>query len=398
MREFWLHIPFEQQCLLGVLLLLLIYQVYFYLRYMLLRTEHRQDVNEVPQDEDKEPHFVQLDLFAPAVKGVSVIVAARNESDNLRHFLHALLEQDYPLFEVIVVNDGSLDNTAEVLEEYQHKYRHMRTTFVPCQARVISSKKLALSLAVKAARYKYLLLTDADCRPESRLWIREMMKGFEDGEQTDIVLGYGAYFPSTGHVGRLTQYETLFTGLQYMGFARAGHAYMGVGRNLAYRKDLFVEHNGFSGFIGAKAGDDDLFVNHTATDTNTAVVSTPESVTWSIPKTSFRDWYQQRRRHLSVSPMYRFDTKLRLTIEPVTRGLMYVALVVLLAVGTWQVKVIAAAVYLVRLLLQYVIMHNGARRLGGATVPCLSIVWFDVMMPLLTLWLMAFPQRKNQYW
>ena len=395
------HIPLWELVLLGAFLVLFLYQVYFLFRYMWLRSqasEVQQESVVASTPRSNKPHLIQLDLFAPTVKGVSVIVSARNEALNLKPFLQALLEQDYPLFEVIVVNDGSEDDTQDVLDAYMVKYRRLKLTFVPKGARVISSKKLALTLAVKAARYDYLLFTDADCRPESKYWVRDMVRGFEANEQTEIVLGYGAYFATKGHVSRLTQYETLTTGLQYMGFARAGRPYMGVGRNLAYRKELFVRNNGFASFAGEKAGDDDLFVNHTATSANTIVVSTPESITWSLPKSSFSAWYQQRKRHLSVSPLYTPKTKFLLALEPICRGLFYALLLVLMVVAAWPVKVAIGGIYLLRLLLQYGVFARGARLLRGERVPMVSIAWFDITLPILTLFLLSSPRKRNQYW
>ena len=145
--------------------------------------------------------------------------------------------------------------------------------FVPREARVMSTKKLALTIGVKAAHYDYLLMTDADCRPESRNWIREMMSGFIcGGEQIEVVLGYGAYFEKNTLLSSLINYDTLFIGLQYLGMAAAGYPYMGVGRNLAYKKDTFFKNHGFRGLLNERSGDDDLFVNKVTTRYNTAIV------------------------------------------------------------------------------------------------------------------------------
>jgi len=263
---------------------------------------------------------------------VSVIVCARNEADNLRHYLQALTCQKYPEFEVIVVNDGSEDDTQLVLEQSAKLFHNLRLTFVPHDAWVRSSKKLALTLAAKAAKYDYLLLTDADCRPESPRWIEEMMRGFSNPE-TEVVLGYSGYFSENSFVNRLIQYDTVFSALTYLGHALSRHPYMGVGRNLAYKKETFFRHNGFAGTLSQRAGDDDLFVNKIANRHNTEVVLTPDSYTWSVPKRTFAEWRIQKYRHLSVAPSYRLSTRLRLTAEPLIRGLWYasfIALIVLL--------------------------------------------------------------------
>ena len=330
-------------------------------------------------------------------EGVTVVLCAHNESDNLSHYLHVLLTQDYPEYEVIVVDDGSEDRTREVIERYMASDKRLRMTFVPYGARVGSTKKLALTLAAKAAQYDYLLLTDADCVPASKYWIREMMAGFGDGK--DVVLGFGAYFEEPGHINRLMRYDTLFNGLHYLGAALCGHPYMGVGRNLAYRKSLFFESGGFTHLMNNRAGDDDLFVNHVATKTNTAVVLSRDSYTWSPTKKSFKEWWQQKRRHLSVSHQYKAVSKLRLGIEPLTRGLFYALVLVTVIYQLFIVHcplsiplLVAVALFLIRWIMQTIMINVSARRMGLKRFGMLSILWFDITLPLVNLWMISVPR------
>ena len=283
-------------CLLGALVLLLGYQCYFYLRYIGIANRWQRR------------HAATTIVAKSEWPKVSVIVCARNEQRNLQDYLHALLTQDYPCYEVIVINDGSEDDTQIILERYTQQTKQLYTTFIPRDARVISSKKLALTIGAKAANYDHLLLTDADCRPVSRHWISEMMSGFAN-PSTEVVLGYGAYFDKPTVLSSLISYDTLFIALQYMGMAAAGKPYMGVGRNLAYKKETFFSHDGFRGMLGEPSGDDDLFVNKVSNKENTAIVCSQASVTWSAPKTSWQEWIHQKRRHLSVSPRYRINSK-----------------------------------------------------------------------------------------
>jgi len=385
--------------LLGVFAAAWMYQLYFYLRYILAAVRRTKP--------NTTGHVQQTD--AP---GVSIIVCARNEEANLRDYLQALLTQDYPLFEVIVVNDGSVDNSRELLEYWEKRYSNLRLTFVPQGAKVGSTKKLAITLGAKAAQYDYLLLTDADCRPESNRWIAEMMQGFSqqpaaNGQQPiEIVLGFGAYFCRRSMLNRLIQFDTLFCGLQYLGMAACGHPYMGVGRNLAYSKRLFFAHGGFQGLMDRRAGDDDLLVNREATAQNTAVVCTPQSLTWSVPKLTWRDWFRQKRRHLSVSPGYRTATKCRLLCEPLTRGILYGALIALIVLcvqpianGQWQMSngewpmaiiwpaIVALAAMLLRWIGQCVLLGIAASRWGTTKTILLLPLW-EVFLPLVTLILM----------
>ena len=379
--------------LTGATGLLFLLQFYWYCRY------EAAPARKMRKDKKKD----QTVMESPPV---SVVLCAHNESDNLSHYLQALLTQDYPVYEVIVVDDGSEDETRAVVERYMVHDSRLKMTFVPYGARVGSTKKLALTLAAKAAQYDYLLLTDADCRPESDQWIASMMRGFGDGgKQRDIVLGFGAYFVERGHVNRLERYDTLFNGLHYLGAAICGHPYMGVGRNLAYRKSLFFESGGFSHLMTNKAGDDDLFVNHAATRTNTGVVMNRESYTWSLSKKTMKEWWQQKRRHLSVAPAYRTSTKWRLLFEPMTRGLFYASVLAVLilafAVRPRMISLItvcaAGGFFLLRWMTQALVLNVSARRMGVGRFGIFTILWFDIVLPLVNLWMLTVPKRMKKW-
>ena len=346
------------------------------------------------------------------VAGVSVLVCAHNEAYNLSAYLYALLSQDYPKYEVIVVDDGSEDKTREVIESYMVQDKRVRTTFVPKEARVRSTKKLALTLAAKAAQYDYLLLTDADCTPESTHWISEMMRGFMSCTKDDvqctkeIVLGFGAYFYEKGFVNRLVRYDTLFNGLHYLSAAAHGHPYMGVGRNLAYKKELFFKTGGFKKMMNNRAGDDDLFVNHVANRKNTAVVSSRASITWSPAKTTMRDWWQQKRRHLSVSHDYRLGTKIRLASEPMSRGLFFLAVIALLVAFACQpivgsplsiLAALALGLFLLRWIVQTIIINLSAKRMGLHGFNMFTILGMDIFLPLVSLYMLCVPKKQVKW-
>ncbi len=394
--------------LLGSLLLLFVLQMYFYIRYLAaparkMRRDKKSQISNVKNEVNRALAAEKSQIS----EGVSVILAAHNESYNLSQYLQALLSQDYPLYEVIVVDDGSEDSTRDVVERYMTTDPRLKMSFVPYGARVRSTKKLAITLAAKAAKYDYLLLTDADCVPESSHWISEMMSGFQLSTvnsqlSTDIVLGFGAYFMHKSHLNRLVQFDTLFNGLHYLGAALCGHPYMGVGRNLAYKKSLFFESGGFSHLMTTRAGDDDLFVNHVATRTNTSVVISRESLTWSPSKRTFKEWWQQKRRHLSVSPQYRTSTKCRLAFEPLTRGLFYAlflcALVYYFLCTSYIVPLyIALGLFLLRWIVQTIILNTSARRLGLKSFNMFSILWFDIVLPLINLWMLVVPKRQTKW-
>lgn len=368
--------------LLAVVLFAFLHQVYFYFRYIIKGGKISPSIEN--SAEDTPP--------------VSVVVCAHNEYNNLQDYLTILLNQDYPCYEVIVVDDSSEDGSDLLLERWSRQYPNLYHTFVPRGARVLSSKKLALTIGIKAANHEHVLLTDADCRPESRYWIREMVKGFNTS-QIEVVLGFSPYFEKKGLLNRLIGYDTLFNGLQYMGMARAGKPYMGVGRNLAYKRSTFFSTNGFKGLLGNQAGDDDLFINRVATRHNTNVICNRESIIWSEPKTTWREWFHQKRRHLSVSPHYRTSSKLRLFLEPFSRGMLYVGVLSSVIWGSIEIISVALTLFLLRFLTQLILINVASHRLGMKGYG-LGIIFYDIILPLIVLYIMVTQkwQKKPLYW
>ncbi|MCD7977228.1 MAG: glycosyltransferase, partial [Tannerellaceae bacterium] len=212
---------------------------------------------------------------------VSVIVYAKNESYNLQRNLPSLLTQDYPDYEVIVINDGSTDESEDVLKLLENEYKHLYHTFIPQESKYLSRKKLALTVGIKAAKNDTLLFIEANCYPVGKNWIRSMVEQYEP--DTEIVLGFCSYPETKGFFHKLVSYDNLLSGLKYLSAALAGYPYKGSGRNLSYRKDLFFRNKGFRNSLSLHAGEDDLFINTNANKKNTKVVYSPESMTEMIP-------------------------------------------------------------------------------------------------------------------
>jgi glycosyltransferase involved in cell wall biosynthesis len=218
------------------------------------------------------------------------------------------LEQDYPVFEVLVVNDHSFDETEKIILSFQKKYPILRLLSKPDG--VLPGKKAALSIGIQKSSFEILFLSDADCRPISRQWLRTMQRSLTPHQ--DMVLGYGPYEKTNGWLNIFIRFEAFYTAIQYFSFALAGHPYMGVGRNLVYRRHLFQRAGGFRSHAHLLSGDDDLFVNQMADATNTAINLFPDTRVFSGPKTSWRGYYIQKRRHLSVGSHYRWQHQLLL--------------------------------------------------------------------------------------
>lgn len=254
---------------------------------------------------------------------ISVIIAARNEETNLKEFLPLILNQDYPNFEVIVVNDRSWDGSEIILKNLKEEYSNLYIVENPDLGKDGFAKKMALTLGIKASKFDNLLLIDADCKPSSISWISEMADGFY---KKDIVLGAGMYIKTRGILNKFIRFDTILIALQYLSMAKAKIPYMGIGRNLAYKKDLYEKVRGFKNHYHIPSGDDDLFVNETANSENTSIVFCKDSITFSNPKRTFKDWLIQKRRHNLTGAYYKLYHKLLLLLYPFTLLVFYSSL------------------------------------------------------------------------
>ena len=248
--------------------------------------------------------FAKAQKITPKRIPISVIVCAKNEEDNVLNFIPLLAEQNYPDYEIVLIDDASSDATLDIFEGFEKQYSNIRLVKVQNNEAFWGNKKYALTLGIKAAKKEYLLFTDADCYPTSKDWITAMSSQFT--MQKTIVLGYGKYekIPNS-FLNKIIRYETLLTAVQYFSWAKIGHPYMGVGRNLAYKKDEFFNVNGFIEHMQVRSGDDDLFINQAANGKNTTIAYTAESFTLSKPKTSYTDWLIQKRRHVATAQYYK---------------------------------------------------------------------------------------------
>ena len=318
-------------------------------------------------------YFSRLSFYKPGERSsteqpVSIVVCARNEYENLRTNLPHWLDQDYPEFELIVVNDSSDDNTEELLKDYKKRYGNLKVFDLKQNLNFFKGKKFPLSLGIKSASYDIVLLTDADCTPASNQWVRRMQSGFVEGK--DIVLGYGAYEKRPGFLNRFIRFDAFHVAIQYLSLALAGKAYMGVGRNLSYRKSLFFGQKGFSSHYKVHSGDDDLFVNSVATKTNTQIEISKASQTISAAKRSFNGWFNQKRRHFTTGRHYSKKSRSTLMWYGLSKVLFY-SFAVVLIIMTYNLLVILAALFLYLVSLM-IIFRKAAIKLDEADLSLVS--------------------------
>lgn len=299
---------------------------------------------------------------------VSVIICARDEAANITRNLPGTLIQNYPTsHEILVINDNSFDESKYILEEYQKQYKQLKLVELKQEARFIPGKKFPLSVGIKTAKYEVVLLTDADCVPATEYWIQKMQEVYT--AETEIVLGYGAHHKRKGLLNKLIRWETFHTALQYLSYALAGLPYMGVGRNLSYKKTVFFRNKGFSAHNNIPSGDDDLFINMAATRTNTTIQIDPDSFTLSSPAKTWKQWKRQKSRHYSTGKYYKPLHKFLLTVYAGSHFLFFPLLVLSLVYFDWKLSL---AVYALRLLVQFYTLYKTMHKLGEKDL----LVWF----------------------
>ena len=291
---------------------------------------------------------------------VSVIICARDEAANLAKNLPGSLVQAYSTtHEIIVVNDNSFDDSKYLLEEFERDFKHLKIVELKQEAKMIPGKKFPLSIGIKTAKYEIVLLTDADCVPSSELWIEKIQESYDDS--TEIVLGYGAYHKKKGLLNRLIRWETFHTALQYLSYALAGKPYMGVGRNLSYKKVIFFRHKGFSSFNHISSGDDDLFINIAATKNNTKINISPEAFTLSDSPSNWNQWIKQKRRHYSTAKYYKPLHKFLLGLYSLSHFLFFPILITAIAFYNWQWSLL---VFFIRFIIQIIILYPSMKKLN----------------------------------
>lgn len=363
--------------IIGILSLFFIIQIYYHLRYF---TAISFGKNNISNRKNKLP--------------VSVIIAARNESNNLQQYLDSILTQDYPKYEVIVVNDCSYDNSSDVLKGFTARYNHLKVVELEEDDKYKHGKKFALTLGIKAASHEHLLFTDADCQPVSKHWIESMQNEFSD--EKEIVIGHSPYFKGKGFINAFARFETFFTALQYLSFAIRKNPYMAVGRNMAYTKSLFFKGKGFASHMHLMSGDDDLFIQQNATSKNTAVCILENSFVFSPAKGSLSEYIRQKFRHLRDGKEYKTSHKYSLSMIMLSSMLFYVTLIV--GFSLQLPYELTVGFLMARIVLLGIFYFNAMRRLGLKDIFPFYLIFDILYFLIIPIWAFLALFTKQKRW
>ena len=364
---------------LGLLILCLYYGIFFF----------RLGRYKGPSRKKNSPSPAKL-------PPVSVVLAAQNDGDWLRQNLVYLLEQDYPDFEVVVVDYLSTDETQYILRLLAQNYSRLKVVTLTNNANGYQGLKYPFSIGIKTAQNDILLLAEPECIPMDTTqfnWIRSMVSGYVH-DHIDIVLGYCgiAYKPSL--FNWLQQYDNLLYSVEYLGSAILRAPFTGNGRNLSYRRSLFLKNDGFIYHYNIPDGADDMFVNQNARSRNTAVVLSPESFTLVQPQPTLRQWHLYRRHRVSTHSFYSLPLKLRRLLPPLGILLFYLFGALLLALAALPWQILAAALAL-KLAWQIVATAAAARRLAVKPVVYILSPLFEIYFLIANTFLSLFPLPKK---
>jgi glycosyltransferase involved in cell wall biosynthesis len=314
---------------------------------------------------------------------VSIIVCAQDKADDLLKHLPFLLDQDYPDYQVVVVNAASSDHTEDVLQSFESNSR-LYHTFLPVGVKGVSPRKMAMTIGIKAAKYDYVLFTDPEATPSSRLWLAAMMRQFTQGG--DVVLGYAPFNREPGMAGRMVAYDNVCAAMQYLGLALNGLAYRAHSANLAFRKELFFSNKGFASHLFLRSGDDDLLIREIATPTNVRVEISPESLVSLENESVWRTWKEQLINHFTTASRYKAGVRLLLFLEGCSRTVFYLLLtyLILLTVMTtyWAWLCVTVGLFLFRWVVQAVVTVKAASNLGER-VNWLFVPLLDIILPFI---------------
>lgn len=316
---------------------------------------------------------------------LSVIIVTKDSASMLKENLPAILEQDYPEFEVIVVNDESAGEDEDILKILGSRYRHLYRTFIPKSARYVSRKKLGVAMGIKASKYDWIVVTEPYCKPESKDWLKSLSRNFVPG--TDIVLGYCNYTYGKGIFAKRIIADILLMSMRFLGKAIGEKPYMGMGRNMAYRKEIYLQHKGFSNQLTLTRGDDDLFINEIADNRNTKVCVNSNSIMrMPLPKYK-KTWRDDKIGYEVTGNHYKGTARISNSLETWSAWLFNLSVIAALCIGIlnkeWIFTSCIFAAWLIRTITTMTVFYKTAKAMGEKVSAYLFV--YDFMRPLYSL-------------
>lgn len=233
---------------------------------------------------------------------ISIVIAAKNESRNIGQLLEALRKLDYPseMYEVIIVDDNSTDNSFNVLNSQIVSLKNFSTFELRNENKI--GKREALSFGISKTKYPYILITDADCRPEKN-WLKAYSKGFSLGY--DMLFGIAPFYQCKNIINKISCFENLRSTFLSISLAALGLPYSAPARNFGFTKAAFESLGGYSRTKDTISGDDDLLLREAVKkNLKIGIVTDTNSFVYSDTKKTFKEYLNQKARHTQTSLHY----------------------------------------------------------------------------------------------
>lgn len=331
-----------------------------------------------------------------ALPPLSVILVTKDTGKALEENLPLILQQDYPSFEVIVINAHFSGTDEETLQRLSATYPHLYHTFIPQSTRYISLQKLGIAMGIRASRHEWLVFTDPHCHPVSPHWLRSLARHFTT--ETDVVLGYSGFEGGQGWNACKVKAQNLFGSMRYLGMALAGRPYMGIGRNLAYRKGLYERHKGFADHLQLQRGEDDLFINEVAHRGNTQVATGPDSIVRQPVPSDKRLWRKEQVQRRLSGRYGSGGGRWLNAADTWTAVLFHLTTIAVFATslptGAWPAAGAAGLLWCVRLAVETTVLQRTAHDVGERL--CLLSPLLDLLRPYWSLQTYWHYLRRNK--
>lgn len=374
--------------IVGLYFLFFIIQLFYYL--YLFRKPYQHATKGDESDDDSTNSEKKL-------PGISIIITAKDEAENLRKNLPSILNQDYSNYEVVVVDNGSTDSTSDVLNGFKQSYPNLYTTYIPVESEKVNSKKLALTIGIKAAKHDILLFTEPDTKPFTRKWVYEYSRAFS--KDKDIVLGACQIEKDKSFSNKFILFDNLFFGVKYLSFALINKPYMGVGRNMAFRKKLFFDNKGFSSILNIEDGEDNVFINKIVTKENTAVIISEESMTVSNVINRFSTWRSAKTKYLTTQKYLTSNATSILAFEEFSRYSFYSLFIILSVIGVlssvYSLLFFAILLFLIRYSVQSIIINKNSK-LYNAGRFYFTLPLFDLLAPFVNHMFLNYEAKRDR--
>lgn len=279
------------------------------------------------------------------LKPISVILYVKNSELYLEKNIDYFINQKYPKFEILLVNNASSDNTDIILEKLSEKHKSLRIINVENNESFWGNKKYTYTLAIKAAKYEHLIFSEIDCKPVSENWIHEINKSFSS--KKTIILGYKRLLKTSSLFNLIIRFDNLLESIKSFSFTKINSPYSADSRNYAFTKKDFYRVNGFINHIKIKNGKEDLFVKDAKQKYNSAYTLSDESFVESSKSLSFKEWFLNKKNSNLLKRHYSFKNQFLLNAFSFSKVFLYFLTIILLLIHDWKIILIIFSSYII---------------------------------------------------